>query len=130
MSNLHRMGIVALLGVGALLGTRGCGGVTDARVSARDQATKATCDRYNACGLIGTGQTYADYSTCQIAWESNWDSAWPAANCDGKISQSDLTVCLNRIASTSCTNVIDFLSTLGTCDKTNVCSAGSATDGG
>jgi hypothetical protein len=128
MSMVHRIALLGLFALGTLFGARGCGGVTNmapTRAAARDAATKATCDRYNACGLVGTGQTYTDYSACQIAWEANWDSAWPAADCEGRIDQAQYNVCLSRIQSTSCTNILDFLTTLGICGKANVCVAGA-----
>jgi hypothetical protein len=123
---------VALIAAAVLVGARGCGGVTDTRVGARDAATKATCDRYQACSLIGTGAAngYADLASCQIAWRANWDMYWPVADCQGHIDQASLNVCLDRINSTQCTSFLDFLSTLGICGKANVCSAGAPPDAG
>ena len=59
-----------------------CGGVTDSRESARDKATKATCDRYQSCGLIGPGATYATYDSCSTVWTANWEQRWPVATCE------------------------------------------------
>ena len=63
----------------------GCGGVTDSRESARDKATKATCDRYQTCGLIGSdaGDAYETYDSCKIDWPANWEGAWPVASLHG-----------------------------------------------
>src|SRR3954447_1872689 len=108
-----------------------CGGVTDSRETARDKATKATCDRYQACGLIGTdtGDAYVTYDSCTTIWKSNWEQAWPVATCTA-INQSMFNVCLNAIAATSCTIVADFFATLGKCQAVDVCVAPSTPDGG
>ena len=132
MAKLRAMALAAVFGGGLLLGARGCGGVTDTRAAARDAATKATCDRYMTCGHIGaTNATYPDYASCQIAWQAMWDSNWPAADCAGKINQANLNVCVARITSTSCTNIIDILNTeFVVCGKATVCPGAPAnTDG-
>jgi hypothetical protein len=112
-----------------LAAAQGCGGVKASREGARDQATAATCKRYDQCGLIGAGKTYETSDSCSVDWTARWESQWPAADCEGQIKQDALNVCLDRIASTDCTSVVDFLSTLlGTCSKQNVCGTGA--DGG
>jgi hypothetical protein len=117
--------LVGLLGFGA--GAVSCGGVTDTRTSARDKATKQTCDRYNTCGLIGTaaGAAYVTYDSCTTVWRSNWEQAWPAATCNS-INQGMLNVCLSAIAATECTG-FDFVLTLAKCQAQDVC---IGTDGG
>ncbi len=64
MKNLKLIGMLGLMAMAAGVST--CGGVTDSRESARDKATKATCDRYQTCGLIGTdaGDAYVTYDSC------------------------------------------------------------------
>ena len=59
---IGKLKFLATLGLAAGLaaGASACGGVTDSRESARDKATKATCDRYNTCGLIGTDTGMVD----------------------------------------------------------------------
>jgi hypothetical protein len=104
----------------------GCSSSTS-RESARDQATSATCDRFNQCAPFPS-TSYPSAESCELDWRSKWDMAWPAADCDGKIDQSAFELCLAAIHSTAC-NVFDFLSTLGKCSKQNVCHVTTA-DGG
>ena len=76
-----RTGIVAGLLV-VLIGAAGCGGVTDARVAARNKASKAACDRAQTCGTIGAGLDYEDYPSC-ISELNGYidDQVWPASQC-------------------------------------------------
>jgi uncharacterized protein DUF6184 len=130
MLSLQRLAIVVLVTAIAVVTGRGCGGVTDTRVEARDSATQHTCARYQACGDLGAGMSYADFSSCTTQWQANWDSAWPAADCQGKIDQSQLAVCLSAIDGTSCTSVLDILNTIYVkCGKANVCDFVAAADG-
>lgn len=129
-----RLNLIAVLGLAAGLATgvwAACGGVTDSRESARDKATKATCDRYNSCGLIGTdqGDPYVTYDSCETVWKANWEQRWPVTTCMS-INQSGLNVCLSAISATDCTNIIDFLATLAKCEDVDVCNAASNPDGG
>ena len=118
-NSLTRAALVALLAVAASAAS--CGGVTDARVAARNRASKAACDRANACGNIGPGQSYADYSSCITIVNGDIDSSiWPVADCQ-QIDQSALDVCISAINGTQCGNGLNFLITLGTCGKANVC---------
>src|ERR1051325_9163085 len=74
-----------------------CGGVTDARVAARNRASKAACDRAQACGSVGPGQTYNDYMSCITIVNGDIDSMiWPPAECQ-QIDQAMLNVCLNDL---------------------------------
>jgi len=124
---------IAMLGLAAGLAAVGstCGGVTDSRESARDKAAKATCDRYQSCGLIGSAANaaYATYDSCITVWTANWEQRWPVATC-AAINQSGLGVCLNAIGATDCTSVIDFLATLAKCEDIDVCVSPSHPDGG
>jgi|tagenome__1003787_1003787.scaffolds.fasta_scaffold18173014_1 hypothetical protein len=128
-----KLNLIATLGLAAGLATVAstCGGVTDSRESARDKATKATCDRYQSCGLIGSdmGDAYATYDSCSTVWKANWEQRWPVATC-ASINQANLGVCLNAIAATECTSVLDFLATLGKCEDVDVCNMPSHPDGG
>ena len=124
---------IAMLGLAAGLAAAGstCGGVTDSRESARDKAAKATCDRYQSCGLIGSAANaaYATYDSCITVWTANWEQRWPVTTC-AAINQSGLGVCLNAIGATDCTSIIDFLATLAKCEDVDVCVAPSRPDGG
>lgn len=123
-----RTGIVAVL-LAVLIGAAGCGGVTDARVAARNKASKAACDRAQACGTIGPGLDYEDYPSCISEVNGYIDGqVWPASQCQ-QINQDMLNVCLNAINGTQCGNVINLLITLGTCSAANIC-AGPAADAG
>jgi len=129
MKNLKLIGMLGWLALAAGVST--CGGVTDSRESARNKAAKATCDRYQACGLIGTdaGDAYVTYDSCNVTWTANWEGAWPVATCTA-INQSGLNVCLSAIGATDCTNFIDFLATLGKCQEVDVCVQAAPPDGG
>jgi hypothetical protein len=123
---------LAMLGLAAIaVGVSTCGGVTDSRETARDKATKATCDRYQTCGLIGTdtGDAYVTYDSCSTVWKANWEQAWPVATC-ASINQSMLNACLSAIGGTDCTSFVDFLTTLGKCQAVDVCIGPSTSDGG
>ena len=128
MKNLKLIGMLGWLALAAGVST--CGGVTDSRESARNKAAKATCDRYQACGLIGSAadDAYVTYDSCNVTWTANWEGAWPVSTCTA-INQSGLNVCLSAIAATDCTNFIDFLATLGKCQEVDVCVQSQA-DGG
>ena len=129
MKNLKLIGMLGLLAMAAGLST--CGGVTDSRETARNKAAKATCDRYQACGLIGSAadDAYVTYDSCNVTWTANWEGAWPVSTCTS-INQSGLNVCLSAIGATDCTNFIDFLATLGKCQEVDVCVQAAPPDGG
>jgi len=126
MSRTKRIAMLALMSAGALMIGRGCGGVTDSRVEARNAATQHTCARYQVCNAIGPGLTYTDLSACDTQWQANWDNSWPVADCQGKIDQAQLSFCLAAIDGTSCTNGLDILDTiLVKCAKAMVCDQGN-----
>jgi hypothetical protein len=133
IGQISKLKLIATLGLAAGLAAVGstCGGVTDSRESARDKATKATCDRYQSCGLIGpdADDAYATYDSCSTVWKANWEQRFPVATC-AAINQAGLGVCLNAIAATECTSFVDFLATLGKCEEVDVCVASSHPDGG
>lgn len=124
-----RAGMLAMLiGLGTLPATTGCGGVTDDRVAARDRTVAAICDRYQQCELIGPPPApYDTREACVIDWRADRDDAWPAAECQGKISQAELNVCLSAIGGTACMG-FDFVSTLLKCTPATVCSGGGPRD--
>jgi Family of unknown function (DUF6184) len=128
--NLRRRVIFTLVATIAAVTGRGCGGVADTRVEARDSATQHTCTRYQACGDLGAGMSYPDFSACTTYWQASWDSQWPVADCQGRIDQGQLAVCLSAIDGTSCTSVLDFLNTMYVkCGKANVCDFVAPADG-
>jgi hypothetical protein len=107
----------------AALGLAACGGVTNSRVIARDQATTVSCDWYQMCNQIGAGLKYENRESCDTQVRAQWDSAWPTPACDSKINQSQLTTCINAIKATECTNVIDIINTLANkCPQASICS--------
>jgi hypothetical protein len=118
--------IIGAAGLAALLAAAGCSSSTS-RESARDQATAATCDRFNMCAAFPS-TSYPSREACEIDWRANWEKAWPAAECEGKIDQGAFETCMAAIRGTAC-NIIDFFSTLGKCSAANVCHATNA-DGG
>jgi len=71
MKNLKVIAMLGLITMAAGVST--CGGVTDSRESVRNKVTKAICDRFQTCGLIGTdaGDAYVTYDSCTIDWNDN-----------------------------------------------------------
>jgi hypothetical protein len=124
-----RTGIVAGL-LALVIGAAGCGGVTDARVAARDKAAKATCDRAKACGNIGAGLDYEDYPSCISEMNGYIDGqVWPASQCQD-IKQDMLNVCISAINGTQCGNFLNLIVTLGTCSAANICTGAPPADAG
>jgi hypothetical protein len=129
----RRTGIVrwaSCLLVGAALGAH-CGsvGAGDPRVVARNQAATATCMRYQACGAIGSASSdaYTDLASCETIWQGNFEKQWPAAACENKINQSNLSVCISAIGGTDCSSILDILDTLYVkCSQAAIC--GMSTD--
>jgi hypothetical protein len=124
----QRIALVALIATGALLLGRGCGGVTDTRVAARDQATSASCDYYNRCGLVGPGEDtmngYTSLSSCQTSVSAYWENTWPVSQCQGHIDEAQVSICISAINATECMNGLDVLATLVLkCPAVNICSA-------
>jgi hypothetical protein len=100
----------------------GCGGVSSSQEVARDKATKASCDWYASCSEIGAGKTYPTRADCDVNVRAGWNNAWPSAECDGKIDQAQLDVCLTSISITECANGLDVLNTLVVkCPKASIC---------
>ena len=113
------LGVVAL-GVVAL--ATGCGS-NHSQAAARDAVTDASCDWYMRCGEIGPGKTHENRDSCEVQVRANWDTAWPAAACDGKINSEQLDICLDAIALTECGNGLDVLNTLANkCPQAKICS--------
>ena len=114
----------------ALIGAVNCGGVTTSDVdSARNQATTASCNYYQRCNEIGPGQSGGDtLASCMTTVLGQWTSGWPTSQCQGHISQSALTVCLDAIGSTTDCNGLAELITLSKCTAAMVCSAGVVPD--
>jgi hypothetical protein len=98
--------------VGFLFG-HGCGSVTNDRDDAINQATTATCNRYQTCGLIGASATasYMTVGDCQADWKLKFTNQWTAVQCQGHIDHPMLGLCLNAITATSCTSTLDVLTT-------------------
>jgi hypothetical protein len=115
--------VAVAVAVAALSSVPSCGGVTSSQVVARDRATAVSCDWYQGCGQIGAGLMYETRESCDTQVRAQWDQAWPLTECDNKINQEQLTVCLDAIHATQCGNLLDIVSTLGVkCPKANVCS--------
>jgi hypothetical protein len=123
--------ILALLAIGPVgfLFAHGCGSVTNDRDSAISAAATDACNRYQACGDISATGSYMSIADCQTDWKAKFTNQWPANECEGRIDQSMLGVCRSRIMSTSCTNVLDVLTTFEVyCSAAAVCDLPS--DGG
>jgi hypothetical protein len=116
----------ALLAVGgaAFAFGYGCGNVSNDLQDAIDQATNATCARYQACNLIGaaSGDSYPSLTVCQADWKAKFTNQWTEAECQGRIDQAMLGVCRSAIDGTSCTSILDVLNTFYVkCGATAVC---------
>ena len=136
MTRTSKVAIAILLGgLGAgLVGAVGCGGVSSSDVvSARNQATTASCDYLMMCNDIGPGKTgsgtYDNYQDCVTSVVGQWTTGWPTDACQGHIDQQALTVCIDAINSTTDCNAVAELITLSKCSQATVCSA-NVTDAG
>lgn len=104
-----------------LLAATGCSG-TWSQQAARDAATQKSCDYYARCGEIQRGARYNTREDCEIEVRAYWNNAWPAEDCDNKIRNEDMDVCLRAIENTQCDNAGDFFNTLfNKCSRSNVC---------
>lgn len=114
--------VMALFAIGVVAGAQACGGVTDERVAARTQASKAACDRAQMCGAVGQGLTYEDYPTCISIVNGMIDQTYlPPAQCKD-IDQPALNVCISRLESVLCDNWVDLVVALTTtCSKETLC---------
>ena len=115
----------ALMMVVGFSGLVGCGTVADVtgrQVDAVNAVVNATCDRYEACGQIGSGKKYTTKDECHNQEVSNWDGRWPSADCDKRINGDNLDICLNAVKGTDCNNIIDQINTAyNKCAKSDVC---------
>jgi hypothetical protein len=122
---------MVVIGAAGFLFGHGCGSVSNDRDEAINQAATATCSRYQACGAIGTAGAPATVSDCQNDWKATFTKQWPPAQCQGRIDQSMLSLCVQRINSTECTSILDILNTLYVvCSEANVCDVHDAGTGG
>jgi hypothetical protein len=112
----------ALFAMAVVASARGCGGVTDERVAARTQASKAACDKSQMCGVIGPGLTYESYQSCVTIVNGMIDETYlPEAQCKD-IDQSALSVCLSAINGILCDDILGlYLTIVNTCSKDRLC---------
>ena len=104
----------------------GCGDDNMDQQEAREQATEHTCDRAEACDLVGSGKTYTDRDDCEVKVSNAWNNQWSKAECDGQVSSADLDLCLGAIDVTLCNNFevgVAALALVGQCQQQLVCSA-------
>jgi hypothetical protein len=114
--------LITLFATGVIAGARGCGGVTDERVAARTQASKAACDKAQACGTIGPGLAYESYQSCITIINGMIDQTYlPEAQCKD-IDQQALSTCISALNGIVCNDGLDLLLTLlGACSKDRLC---------
>lgn len=134
MTKSSKVAIAILLGgLGAALGGAvGCGGVSSSDVvTARNQATTASCNYFMMCNEIGAGQMYDTYQDCTSQVLGDWTNAWPTSTCQGHIDQTALGKCIDAINanSTSDCNGVAVVLTLTKCGSGMVCDA-NVTDAG
>jgi len=96
-------------------------GCAVSRENAREQAVGHVCDRYQACGSIGSGETYSSRGDCEVKQGALWTDIWPASSCDNQINSDELAYCLESIDHTDCSSILDFWTTLSKCSKDQVC---------
>lgn len=114
-----------LITVLALALLAGCGDGNLDQQDAREQAAEHTCDRAEACDLVGAGKTYTDRDDCEVKASNFWNNQWSKAECDGQVSSKDLDLCLGAIDVTLCDNfeLGVGLTVVGQCNQQRVCSA-------
>jgi hypothetical protein len=122
MSQTKSVLLTAVFAIAVVGGARGCGGVTDERVAARTQASKAACDRAQTCGTIGPGLTYESYPSCITIINGMIDETYlPEAQCKD-IDQQALPVCISALNGIQCNDGFDlFLTLIGSCSKDSLC---------
>ena len=96
-----------------------CGPTT--RADAQDRATRATCDYYEDCEEIGSGEgkQFEDRAECEVKIRDFFQAAWTSNNC-AAINEKGFETCVERIRTTSCSSSADFFNT-----AFFVCNAGS-----
>jgi hypothetical protein len=107
--------------IAAVLVAVGCGEPTrDERV--RD-ISQTGCDRFDACGEIGSGQRYDTYSECVSELEGYFYDLWPADACgQGQINESEFDNCMVEAENFPCNSNILDLGAFGLeCRAGNVC---------
>jgi hypothetical protein len=114
--------LTVLFAIGVVAGARGCGGVTDERVAARTQASKAACDKAQMCNRIGPGLDYESYQSCITIINGMIDQTYlPEAQCKD-IDQGALSVCISGINGILCDDILDlYLTIVNTCSKDRLC---------
>ena len=111
--------LIAIASLSVLLAA--CSG-TWSQAAARDAATEKSCDFYTRCGEVQSGKKYPTRDDCEIDVRAYWNNAWPAAECDNKIRNEDMDVCLKAIEITECGNSMDFFNTVfNKCSRSSVC---------
>jgi hypothetical protein len=93
------------------------------RESAVSDMTTTACDRWDECGAIGEGKSYATYDECKADNLDNFYQLWPSEACgEGKITPAAYDDCLNRTATYPCGgSVLDMLTFTQNCNADVVC---------
>lgn len=118
---------VQMFGVLVLVVLCACDDDSSTQPVARDLAVEASCDRVQACGEIGVGKNYESRDACDVQLSSTWQNLWPPAECDGRIDNAMLDVCLKSISLAECSNALDLLNIFANkCAKAKVCSRPAA----
>lgn len=113
--------MIGVTALGALAGLAACGSGSPSQVSARDQATTASCDYFDHCKLIGDGLQYPSRDDCETKVRAAFQTAWTPADC-AMISSTGFDNCLTAIHIADCGNPADVANVLlNKCTKLNVC---------
>jgi len=119
---MRNLFIVTLGLLGGIMGCNTVADVTNSQADAVSSAVSSTCDRYEACGAVGAGKSYETMTECENDSKDFWNDHWTVAKCEGKINGAALTVCTDRIESTTCDSFLDKLNTVyNSCASDDVC---------
>lgn len=113
--------LLILGAVASLLLSTGCGEPNrDERVA---EIAQTGCDRFDACGEIGSGGRFDTYSECVSDLEGTFYDLWPADECsEGQINENAYETCVDRANNFPCdSNVFDQLSFAASCGEGDVC---------
>ena len=100
MMNRPALLLIAAL---SLLVTSACGPNT--REEWRDDITRTTCERYEDCGRIGSGDDkfYNSFDDCIVKQRDAYNDLWPSDRCsDESIDEKKAEECIDRAKVRSC----------------------------
>ena len=88
---------------------------------AQDEITLARCDMEERCKNVGPERTYADRDQCTIRIREGWKDDLNFSACSKGVDASELDQCLTEIRNHECGSVLDTLSRLVQCRRSELC---------